>query len=414
MQMETAVNDPISILIVDDRPENLLSLESLLRNEAISVVKAQSGMEALRLALKHELALVLLDVQMPEMDGFETAELMRGHPKTKGVPIIFVTAGEKSSHSVFKGYESGAVDYIYKPIDPVILRSKVRIFSELYRQRRAIERHEQFLEQQVAERTRELSHALQLAEASNKAKNEFLSNTSHEIRTPMTAIQSAIDLLLAEPLTDDQQQYLDTISTAANNLLMLIDNILDLSEIEASRVAIGHQCFSLRGCLEEIVATQLDRMRQKQLDFRCAIDEQVPDNVCGDPLRLKQIVFNLLANAIKFTRQGDISLGVSALPAKAGTTILQLQVRDTGIGIGKDALARIFQPFEQADSSMTRRFGGVGLGLSICQRLTRLMGGEIQVESVEGTGSTFTVTLPMETSEGRETRVEKRESRGAS
>lgn len=408
MHMEAAENDPVSILIVDDRPENLLSLESLLRDEAIAVIKAESGREALRLALKHELALVLLDVQMPDMDGFETAELMRGNPKTKGVPIIFVTAGEKSAHSVFKGYESGAVDYIYKPIDPVILRSKVRIFSELYCQRRTIERHEQFLEQQVAERTHELSQALKLAEASNKAKSEFLSNTSHEIRTPMTAIQSAIDLLLAERLTDDQQHYLDMISTAANNLLMLIDNILDLSEIESSRLVIGHQCFSLRGCLEEIVATQLDRMRKKQLNFRCNIEEQVPDNVCGDPLRLKQIVFNLLANAIKFTQQGEIALLVSALPPIAGTMDLQLQVSDTGIGIGTDALTRIFQPFEQADSSMTRRFGGVGLGLSICQRLTRLMGGKIQVESIEGTGSTFTVTLPMEINEKRETPDEKR------
>lgn len=401
--MEPVTNDPVSILIVDDRPENLLSLESLLRDEA-TVIKAESGSEALRLSLKHDLALVLLDVQMPEMDGFETAELMRGHPKTKGVPIIFVTAGEKSACSVFKGYESGAVDYIYKPIDPVILCSKVRIFSELYRQRRTIERHEQFLEQQVAERTRELSRALKLAEASSKAKSEFLANISHEIRTPMTAIQGAIDLLLGGRPSADQEQYLDMISTAAYNLLLMIDNILDLSEIEANRLLIDCHDFSLRGCLEEIVATQSNRMREKHLHFRCNVDAQVPDTLCGDPLRLKQIVFNLLGNAIKFTQQGEISLKVSAAAPQAGVLDLQLQVSDTGVGIGKEALTRIFQPFEQADSSMTRRFGGAGLGLSICQRLTDLMGGKIQVESIEGTGSTFTVTLPMGVSERRETR----------
>jgi signal transduction histidine kinase len=393
--MEPVTNDPVSILIADDRPENLLSLEALLRDES-TIIKAGSGREALRLALKHDLALVLLDVQMPEMDGFETAELMRGHPKTKGVPIIFVTAGEKSSHSMFKGYESGAVDYIYKPIDPVVLRSKVRIFSELYRQRRTIERHEQFLEQQVTERTQELSRALKLAEASSKAKSEFLSNISHEIRTPMAAIQGAIDLLLGGYLSEDQQKYLDMISTAANNLLLMIDNILDLSEIEASRIAINNHDFSLRSCLEEIIAMQRDRMREKHLNFRFNVDEQVPDTVCGDPLRLKQIVFNLLGNAIKFTQQGEISLKVSAAAPQAGILDLQLQMSDTGVGISKEALTRIFQPFEQADSSMTRRFGGTGLGLSICQRLTNLMGGKIEVESVEGTGSTFTVTLPME------------------
>ncbi|NJC88783.1 MAG: response regulator [Desulfuromonas sp.] len=395
MMTETAMNDPVSILIVDDRPENLLSLEALLRDESIAVIKAGSGREALRLTLKHELALVLLDVQMPDMDGFETAELMRGNPKTKGVPIIFVTAGEKSVHSMFKGYESGAVDYIYKPVDPVILCSKVRIFSELYSQRRAIERHEQQLEKLVEERTRELRQALRRAEASSKAKSEFLANTSHEIRTPMTAIQGAIDLLSADHLTDEQRQYFDMISTAANNLLILIDNILDLSEIEAGRVAIDNRRFSLRSCLEEVIATQIGRIREKQLDFLFEVNRQTPDSVCGDPLRLKQIVFNLLGNAIKFTQQGEVGLKVSSLSNGDASLLLQLQISDTGVGIGQEALTRIFEPFVQADSSMTRRFGGVGLGLSICQRLTSLMGGEIQVESTEGAGSTFTVTLPM-------------------
>lgn len=393
--MEAAENDPVSILIVDDRPENLLSLESLLRSDSVHVVKAASGRDALRLSLRHELALVLLDVQMPEMDGFETAELMRGNPKTRGVPIIFVTAGDKSAHSLFKGYESGAVDYIYKPIDPVILRSKVRIFSDLYRQRRTIERHERFLEQQVAERTRELREALVLAEASSKAKSEFLSNTSHEIRTPLTAIQGAVDLMHTEFLSDEQQFCLDTISHAASNLLILIDNILDLSEIEAGSISIHNRHFPLRSCLEEVIATQIGRIREKQLNFRFALDDTLPATIYSDPLRLKQVVFNLLANAIKFTQRGEIALEVSLRPQETGPARVQMRVRDTGVGITREAIERIFAPFEQADGSMTRRFGGAGLGLAICSRLTRLMGGEIRVESIEGTGSTFTVTLPM-------------------
>ena len=387
--------DPVAILIVDDRPENLLSMEALLCDEGIDVVKAGSGREALGLSLRQEFALILLDVQMPEMDGFETAELMRGNPKTRGVPIIFVTAGEKSSVSMFKGYETGAVDYIYKPIDPIVLRGKVQIFSELYRNRRAIERHEQFLEQQVAERTRELSQALEMAKASNRAKSEFLANTSHEIRTPLTAIQSAVDLMHADFLSDEQKFCLETISNAANNLLILFDNILNLSEIEANRLEIDKRCFALRNCMEEVVATQIGRIREKNLGFTFEVDAQVPEQVYSDPLKLKQIVFNLLANAIKFTREGEISLLVAAVTPENEPLALQLQVRDTGIGIETDALARIFEPFEQGDGSMTRRFGGSGLGLAICQRLTNRMGGKIRVESTVGSGSTFTVTLPM-------------------
>ncbi|TLM65655.1 MAG: response regulator [Deltaproteobacteria bacterium] len=388
-------HDRVSILIVDDRQENLLAMESLLGEESLEVVTAQSGAEALRLALRRDYALVLLDVQMPGMDGFETAELMRGHPKTKGVPIIFITAGEKSAGSVFKGYEAGAVDYIYKPIDPVILRSKVRVFSELYRQRRAIERHEQLLEQQVAERTRELREALILAEAAGKAKDEFLANTGHEIRTPLTAILGAIDLLSTGDLTAAQRQYFDMISGAADNLLILIDNLLELAEIEAGRFSSGCLRFSLRACLETATASQLGRIREKCLGFRVTIDDTVPDRLCGDRPRLERIVLNLLANAVKFTHRGEIALTVSATPRSDGRLDLHVQVSDTGVGIDRDALARIFKPFEQADGSATRRFGGAGLGLAVCRRLTELMGGEIRVESTAGAGSTFTVTLPV-------------------
>ena len=392
---DSAAHDPVAILIVDDRPENLLSMEALLQDDGISIFKAGSGREALGLTLRQEFALVLLDVQMPEMDGFETAELMRGNPKTRGLPVIFVTAGEKSTQSLFKGYESGAVDYIYKPIDPVILRSKVQVFSELYRQRRAIERHEQHLERQVAERTRELSAALELAEASSRAKSEFIANISHEIRTPMTAMQGAIDLLQLGTLDSEQQQYLEMINTAAGNLLVLIDNILAISEIETGRVTPAGQNFSLRACLNEVVTTQATRIRDKQLNVSVQLDEDVPNRLYGDPLRLKQIVLNLLGNAVKFTPRGEIIIRATALRPNIEPFTLQIAVADTGIGIPQAELARVFEPFVQADGSMTRRFGGTGLGLAICQRLTRLMGGEISVESTEGVGSTFSVSLPM-------------------
>ncbi|MDT8441666.1 MAG: response regulator [Desulfuromonadales bacterium] len=391
---EDVRDDAVTILIVDDRPENLLSMESLLQNKQCRVCKAASGQEALARCLHHDFALVLLDVQMPEMDGFETATLMRGHPKTRRLPIIFVTAGEKSPASLFKGYEAGAVDYIYKPIDPQILVSKVEVFCELYRQRRAIERHEQRLAEQVAERTRELRQALTLAEAASKVKSEFLGNVSHEIRTPVTTIQSAIELLHGTRLDAEQQQFFAMIETSAGNLLGLIENLLDLAELETDRLTIEQREFSPRDCLETVMTARLGQMRTKQLALRKQVDAAIPDRLHGDPARFRQIAAILLDNAIKFTASGFIALTLTLVDQAAEQVVLRLQVEDSGIGIDTETCKRLFLPFEQGDGSMTRRFGGAGLGLAICQRLVRLLGGEIDVTSQPGAGSLFSVRLP--------------------
>ena len=169
-----------------------------------------------------------------------------------------------------------------------------------------------------------------------------------------------------------------------------------ISEIEAGRVALASQNFSLRACLNEVVATQTARIHEKQLAISIEFDDAVPNRLCGDPLRLKQIVLNLLGNAVKFTPRGEITVRVTSPNPDAEPLTLRLAVIDTGIGIPQAELGRVFEPFVQADGSMTRRFGGTGLGLAICQRLTSLMGGEISVESTEGAGSTFSVSLPME------------------
>lgn len=381
-----------NVLIVDDRPENLLTLEGILESEALNILKANSGNEALSIMLEHNIALVLMDVQMPGMDGFEVAEIMRSSERTKYIPIIFVTAISKQRQHIFKGYESGAVDYLYKPLDLEILQSKIKAFIDFFQHKNALEETTRKLEKTVEE----LNKAKKIAEEATNAKSTFLATMSHEIRTPLNGIIGLAELgMMDDAINETQRERLLDIRNSGESLLEIINEILDISKIEADKLELEEIEFSIREVIEKIVNLLSVKVFQEKLEFVCDISPKLPDVLVGDPLRLRQILINLLSNAVKFTEEGTVSIHVNLLEHIEEQVSIEFSIEDTGIGIPKEKLSRLFQSYTQVESSTTRTHGGTGLGLTISQRLVNLMGGVIRVESVMGEGSRFYFKLNM-------------------
>jgi signal transduction histidine kinase len=380
------------LLVVDDED----SIRAIIRarfSDEFEILEAADGTDAL-VTLESEtgIELVLLDVMMPGLDGFEVLDILQSNPQLAKCRVIMLSARSDVDSKV-RALAAGAVDFINKPFDLIELSARLQTQVRL------------------ARTEAELARARYEAEAANRAKSEFLANMSHEIRTPLNAIIGLSELLAKTSLDDTQREYVHVIETSGNAMLSLIEGILDYSKIEAGKLELDAARFEPVVCIREAVGLVQIKAREKGLRMDVEVSDRLPRYFLGDSHRLRQIAINLLGNAVKFTEQGRICIGLTGEALASGAAIgetsanepaegwyrLVLTVEDTGIGIPPDRQSHIFAKFSQVDASTTRRYGGTGLGLAICRQLALLLGGDIEVESagIPGQGSRFRCTMTM-------------------
>ena len=378
--MTISPDQPSRILIIDDTSANRYALGHLLRRNGYDVAEATTWTEGL--AMLDGIDLLVLDVQLPEKNGFEACQELKQNPATASIPILMTSAAFVEGRDKALGFDSGADGYITAPVDQHELIATVR---SLLRMRKAEE---------------QLRTAYQKAESANDAKTEFLTNMSHEIRTPMNAIIGLSKILSMTTLTPKQQEFVTTLQASADSLLELINDMLDIARIEDRMITMEKVPFSLRALIDQVNEMMSVKAAEKNLQLSVSYHGGVLDSYVGDPMRIQQIIVNLVGNAIKFTAAGSVRIEVrdfgEPLPSMdSAMRNIAIRVVDTGIGVPRDKQQAIFDKFTQGDSSVARKYGGSGLGLTISKALAEQMGGTIDVDSEAGAGATFTVNLPL-------------------
>ena len=379
------------VLIVDDLPENLLALSKIIEQDDRIIYQASSGEQALSLLLEHDFALAILDVMMPEMDGFELAELMRGTERTRNVPIVFVSAAGKELNYAFKGYETGAVDFLYKPLDIAAVKSKVNVFVSLCQQRNEVKRQVAELEEgrrALRATQAELEHSL-------KMRDDFMSMVAHELRTPLNTL--FLETQLREMQLDkgnlaafNEEQLRRMVARDGRqiqSMIRLINDMVDVSRIRSGKLSIRPARTELAALLGRIVSD----LAQRTEAAGGTIELHAPQPVQGvwDEFRVEQIIINLLTNALRYGGSKPVKISLTAQDGRA-----TIEVRDQGVGIAPEDQLRIFAPFERAGTKDVRE--GLGLGLYIARQLAESHEGTLDVDSVPNEGAAFRLTLPLD------------------
>lgn len=391
-------NIQAKLLIVDDLPENLLALEALIKREDRTVYKALSADEALSLLLQHEFAMAILDVQMPGMNGFELAELMRGTEKTKNIPIIFVSAAGRELNYAFKGYESGAVDFLHKPLDIHAVKSKVNVFVDLYRQSKAMKQQVEALEQSRREQEallQQLQSTQGELEQAVRMRDDFMSIVAHEVRTPLNGLILETQLRKMHLARDNAAAFtldkmhamVDRDERQIKSLIRLIEDMLDVSRIRTGKLSIRPSRFDLSQLVGNLLQNFAQQIEAAETEVSFTASEAVEGQ--WDEFRIEQVVSNLLTNALRYGGKSPVQVRVYREGNEA-----RVEVADQGIGISEENQKRIFQQFERVSAKTV--VAGLGLGLFISEQIVAAHGGSIVVESRINEGALFRVCLPLQ------------------
>jgi len=366
----------VNLLLVDDLHENLVALEALIRGPGRRIFTARSGDEALSLMIEHPFALAILDVQMPSMNGFELAELMRGTERTRAIPIVFVSAGGRELNYAFRGYESGAVDFLYKPLDPHAVRSKVNVFVELFRQR-----------QELQEAKVQLQRAVSM-------RDDFMSMIAHELRNPLNSVYLQAQLrrkMLGAARPPDPQAMLKMVERderQIRSMVRLLDDMLDVSRARTGKLAIVPASFDLVASTTAVVEAIRDQAQSQGVSVTLAAPEALP--IVGDEFRVEQVITNLLTNALRYGQGKPVAVAVGRREDENEAFV---SVRDQGMGIAAADQERIFEQFERTEGAA--QVAGLGLGLYIARQIAQAHQGRLEVRSAPNEGAEFILSLPL-------------------